>query len=260
MVVEVLAVEVLGAVSGGSQRWLDLGFIRLQPSELMKLAVVLATARYYSMLPAGQVRTWTAVWPPVLLFGIPFVLVLLQPDLGTGLMIAAGGVTVMFLAGIPLRLFVGTAVIGAAALPVASSVSRPPTLRAMNHADSHANGGGQMAVAFQERGRDDGRSLEVGGDVAYALTAPSGGGRAQERNILTPAMQVRRLTPVECERLQGFPDNYTDIPWRKKEHSPDGPRYKALGNSMAVPVMQVGKMGMTVDHWCEPVPMAVRFT
>jgi DNA (cytosine-5)-methyltransferase 1 len=53
-------------------------------------------------------------------------------------------------------------------------------------------------------------------------------------------MQVRRLTPVECERLQGFPDGYTAIPWRKKPASecPDGPRYKALGNSMAVPVMR----------------------
>jgi DNA (cytosine-5)-methyltransferase 1 len=51
-------------------------------------------------------------------------------------------------------------------------------------------------------------------------------------------MAVRRLTPVECERLQGFPDNYTAIPWRGKEETPDGPRYKALGNSMAVPVMK----------------------
>jgi len=55
-------------------------------------------------------------------------------------------------------------------------------------------------------------------------------------------MQVRRLTPVECERLQGFPDGYTNIPWRKAAESPDGPRYKALGNSMAVPVMAwIGK-------------------
>ena len=54
--------------------------------------------------------------------------------------------------------------------------------------------------------------------------------------------KVRRLTPVECERLQGFPDNFTNIPYRKKEESPDGPRYKALGNSMAVPVMAwIGK-------------------
>jgi DNA (cytosine-5)-methyltransferase 1 len=52
---------------------------------------------------------------------------------------------------------------------------------------------------------------------------------------LLTAMAVRRLTPVECERLQGFPDNYTNIPWRKKDESPDGPRYKALGNSWAVP-------------------------
>jgi DNA (cytosine-5)-methyltransferase 1 len=53
--------------------------------------------------------------------------------------------------------------------------------------------------------------------------------------IQPPNMAVRRLTPVECERLQGFPDNYTNIPWRKKDESPDGPRYKALGNSWAVP-------------------------
>lgn len=58
------------------------------------------------------------------------------------------------------------------------------------------------------------------------------GGR--EKRSLT----VRRLTPRECERLQGFPDDYTDIPYRNKEHAPDGPRYKALGNSMAVPVMR----------------------
>ena len=53
-------------------------------------------------------------------------------------------------------------------------------------------------------------------------------------------MMVRRLTPIECERLQGFPDNYTQIPWRNKgaEDCPDGPRYKAMGNSMAVPVMR----------------------
>lgn len=58
--------------------------------------------------------------------------------------------------------------------------------------------------------------------------------------LSTSASQVRRLTPRECERLQGFPDDYTQIPWRKKSASdcPDGPRYKALGNSMAVPVMR----------------------
>ena len=53
---------------------------------------------------------------------------------------------------------------------------------------------------------------------------------------------IRRLSPLECERLMGFPDNFTNIPWRGKPSSPDGRRYKALGNSMAVPVMQwIGK-------------------
>jgi DNA (cytosine-5)-methyltransferase 1 len=54
------------------------------------------------------------------------------------------------------------------------------------------------------------------------------------------SMAVRRLTPVECERLQGFPDNYSQIPWKGKpaRECPDGPRYKACGNSMAVPVMR----------------------
>jgi DNA (cytosine-5)-methyltransferase 1 len=56
------------------------------------------------------------------------------------------------------------------------------------------------------------------------------------------SMAVRRLTPTECERLQGFPDGYTNIPWRKASESPDGPRYKALGNSWAVPVVRwIGK-------------------
>ena len=62
-------------------------------------------------------------------------------------------------------------------------------------------------------------------------------------------MAVRRLTPVECERLQGFPDNYTNIPWNKKEESPDGQRYKAMGNSMAVPVMRwIGQRIEKVEH------------
>ena len=64
---------------------------------------------------------------------------------------------------------------------------------------------------------------------------------------ITNAMQVRRLTPVECERLQGFTDNYTDIKLKGKP-TPDGPRYKALGNSMAVPVMAwIGKRIQEVE-------------
>jgi DNA (cytosine-5)-methyltransferase 1 len=62
-----------------------------------------------------------------------------------------------------------------------------------------------------------------------------------------PSMAVRRLTPVECERLQGFPDDYTNIPWRKQPTSPDGPRYKALGNSWAVP--NVRWIGARIDNY-----------
>jgi DNA (cytosine-5)-methyltransferase 1 len=56
--------------------------------------------------------------------------------------------------------------------------------------------------------------------------------------VVEASARVRRLTPIECERLQGFPDGFTNIPWRKKDTSPEGLRYKALGNSMAVPCMQ----------------------
>ena len=75
---------------------------------------------------------------------------------------------------------------------------------------------------------------QVENDTAQALRA----GAEYNYQFARVAMQVRRLTPVECERLQGFPDNYTNIPWRKKDEAPDGPRYKALGNSMAVPCMK----------------------
>jgi len=71
-------------------------------------------------------------------------------------------------------------------------------------------------------------------------TMQRGGEGGRHEGVMQRDMKVRRLTPIECERLQGFPDNYTRIPWRNKapEDCPDGPRYKAMGNSMAVPVMR----------------------
>jgi rod shape determining protein RodA len=108
-----LAVELLGAVAGGAQRWIDLGFIRLQPSELMKPAVVLVLARFYATLPAGMVPSWRSLVPAAGLIGAPMALVLLQPDLGTALAIGFGGACVMFLAGLPLRWFLSA---GAAAI------------------------------------------------------------------------------------------------------------------------------------------------
>ncbi len=117
-----LLVEAVGFVGKGGQRWIDLGIIRLQPSEFMKIAVILALARYYHFLPRGHVETLRSFWPPVLMILVPFALVALQPDLGTGLMIAFGGAAMLFLAGIRLRWFIGGLAAAAAALPVAMSM------------------------------------------------------------------------------------------------------------------------------------------
>jgi rod shape determining protein RodA len=122
LVVLLIFVELFGFVGGGSRRWLDLGFIRVQPSELMKPVIVLAVARFYDLLPASETRRWSAIWPPALLIGVPALLVLVQPDLGTAIMIVAGGVTVAFLAGIPLRLFIGAGAVLALSFPVAFSL------------------------------------------------------------------------------------------------------------------------------------------
>ena len=92
-------------------------------------------------------------------------------------------------------------------------------------------------VAFANRTRDGIKVPEVMQDgLTPALTNPGEGGRSDAVNVAT-AMAVRRLTPRECERLQGFPDDYTLVTYRNKPAA-DGPRYKALGNSMAVPVMR----------------------
>lgn len=106
---------------------------------------------------------------------------------------------------------------------------------------------GQENAIFTEpftlaiRGRNEGSTVEVRNDgVANALLTPNGGRAGMGVGAIGWGMQVRRLMPVEFERLQGFPDNHTLISWRGKEvaECPDGPRYRAIGNSMAVPVMR----------------------
>lgn len=151
------------------------------------------------------------------------------------------------------------------------------TLRSMSHSKSHQNAGGQIAIAFDttQITSKANRSVPQVGDPCHPLAAKAhaptiaygigsdavdrsgegSGGSPSERsglnivenvqptlrprpnNSVATAWAVRRLMPVECERLQGFPDDYTNIPWRGKNGAPDGPRYKALGNSMAVNVM-----------------------
>ncbi|WP_427968981.1 rod shape-determining protein RodA [Altererythrobacter sp.] len=114
-----LAVEVMGAIGGGSQRWLNLGPVVLQPSELMKPVIVLVLARFYDTLPAGMIGSWRALIPAALLVGMPMGLVLMQPDLGTALAIGFGGAVVMLIAGLPMRWFMIGGALGAVAAPLA---------------------------------------------------------------------------------------------------------------------------------------------
>jgi len=122
VLVMLIAVEMLGFVGKGAQRWLDVGPVRLQPSEFMKPVIVLVLARFYELLPPGDIRRWRAIWPAGLLLGIPFLLILVQPDMGTALMVLFIGVTVMFVAGLPWWLFAGAAATVAVAAPVAYSL------------------------------------------------------------------------------------------------------------------------------------------
>jgi len=119
VLVLLVLVEMLGAMGGGSQRWLELGPLTLQPSELMKPTIVLVLAHFYSRLPVGEVGNWRALIPAGLLVLMPMGLVLTQPDLGTALAIAFGGVVVMFLAGLPLKWFLGAGAAGLVAVPLA---------------------------------------------------------------------------------------------------------------------------------------------
>ena len=95
-----VGVELFGSVGMGAQRWIDLGFMRLQPSELTKITLVMILAAYYDWLPATRTSRPLWVFLPVLLILIPTAMVLRQPDLGTSILLLAAGGAVMFLAGV----------------------------------------------------------------------------------------------------------------------------------------------------------------
>src|SRR5690242_2635091 len=120
--VMLVGVEALGFVSKGAQRWLDIGPIRLQPSEFMKPAIVLTLARFYELVPVAEIRKWRAIWPALALLGFPAFLILVQPDLGTCIMVMLCGVTVMFLAGLPWWIFAAPAGAVAVAAPIVYSM------------------------------------------------------------------------------------------------------------------------------------------
>jgi rod shape determining protein RodA len=111
-------VEVMGFIGMGAQRWIDLGYFNLQPSELMKIALVLALARYFHGLGMEDIGRPTRLLLPILMILLPAALVMRQPDLGTALMLVMAGGGMFFIAGVRLWKFGVIIALGLAALPV----------------------------------------------------------------------------------------------------------------------------------------------
>ncbi len=121
-----LIVEFFGVVGMGAQRWIDLGFMRLQPSELMKVTLVMMLAAYYDWLDDKKVSRPLWVLMPVVLIAAPTVLVLMQPNLGTSVMLIAAGGAVMFAAGVSFWYFAGViGIVGGAVTAVFTSRGTP---------------------------------------------------------------------------------------------------------------------------------------
>ncbi|MCA1939668.1 MAG: rod shape-determining protein RodA [Caenispirillum bisanense] len=114
-----VAVEVRGEIGMGAQRWIDLGFFQLQPSELMKVALVLALAKYFHGASLEEVGRPFYLVPPMLMVFAPAGLVLKQPDLGTALMLIAGSGVIFFMAGVRLWKFAVVLAAGVGAVPIA---------------------------------------------------------------------------------------------------------------------------------------------
>lgn len=113
-----LGVDVFGVSVNGSQRWLNLGFMRLQPSEMMKLALVLAMARFYHDLDPSRVSRVSGIMGALLLIALPVQFILRQPDLGTTLLLAATGIVLIYLAGVNWRVIVSAIASAAIIIPL----------------------------------------------------------------------------------------------------------------------------------------------
>lgn len=116
--VMLVGVELVGTVGMGAQRWLDLGVIQLQPSEVMKIALVLALARYFHGASLDEVRSIRFIIPPVLMMAFPVALILTQPDLGTALMLVFCSMALFFLVGVQLWKFMVMLLGAGAAIPI----------------------------------------------------------------------------------------------------------------------------------------------
>ncbi len=117
-----VAVDVIGKVGMGAQRWLVLGPLQIQPSEIAKVAVILVLARYYHGLGREQAGRLVYTIPPVLLILLPVALVMVQPDLGTAMMVLLGGASLLFVAGVRIWAFIAAGVAAVASLPIGWSL------------------------------------------------------------------------------------------------------------------------------------------
>jgi len=113
-----VGVDIMGHIGMGAKRWISLGGMNLQPSEFMKLAVILVLARYFHQLPPEDIRRPTFLLPPILLIILPAILILRQPNLGTTTILCSVGAIMFFLAGVQKRYFIGAMMAGLSALPV----------------------------------------------------------------------------------------------------------------------------------------------
>ena len=120
-----ILVKFFGLTSSGSQRWLNLYFINLQPSELMKVSLILFLAKYYHRISSGDVNRAKYLLTPIFALVIPVILVVTQPDLGTAFLIGAGGTVVIWLAGVKMKFFAYLGVIFLSITPIAISFLKP---------------------------------------------------------------------------------------------------------------------------------------
>ncbi len=120
-----LGVKYFGLTSSGSKRWLDLYFMNLQPSELMKIGMILFLAKYYHRISIENINKFKYLFLPIFALVAPLILVAMQPDLGTSLLIAAGGVTVAWLAGVRVKFFAYSLLILIASMPIVISLLKP---------------------------------------------------------------------------------------------------------------------------------------
>ncbi len=119
VLVLLIGVELRGVIGGGARRWIDLGFINLQPSELMKPAIVLALARYFHGRGLEEISSPFSLLVPLGLILVPAALIVVQPDLGTALVIIMTAAAVLFMAGVRLWKFIAVGAAGLAAVPIA---------------------------------------------------------------------------------------------------------------------------------------------